>query len=116
MRASGALLVVLGLTLAADARAEVPLPLYPGCGDSEDLSVCPPGSGDWTLWNFTPAAFQVIDPAEVPLGIGNGVLPAWQLTTGRWDQLVAVADSGIEWSSGRLANKVFLNIGELPLP
>ncbi len=117
MRASGALFVLLGLGLAVDAWAEVPLPLYPGCGDSEDLSVCPPGSNDWTLWNFTPAAFEgVIDPAEEPLGIGNGVLPAWQITTGRWDQIVAVADSGIRWNSGRLAHKVFLNIGELPLP
>ena len=109
MRASGALLIALGLTLPASARAEVPLPVYPGCGDSEDLSVCPQGSTDWTLWNFTPESFTgVIDPAEAPLGIGNGVLPAWQVTTGRWEQLVAVADSGIRWDAGRLANKAWL--------
>ncbi len=117
MRASRVLLVALGLTVPVSAWAEVPIPVYPGCGDSEDLSVCPPGSTDWTLWNFTPESFTgVIDPAEAPLGIGNGVLPAWQVTTGRWDQLVAVADSGILWDSGRLANKAYLNVGELPLP
>ena len=110
-------LVVSILLLAAPASAEVPLPLQPGCGDSEDLSVCPPEADDFTLWNFTPSSFEgVIDPAEVPLGVGNGVLPAWQTTTGRWDQVVAVGDSGIKWNSWHLRAKVFLNVGELPLP
>ena len=114
MRAAAACFLLLIPSLAL---AEVPLPLQPGCGDSEDLSPCPPDAGDWSLWNFTPAEFEgVIDPAEIPLGVGNGVLPAWQISTGRWDQVVAVGDSGVLWDSGQIKRKVFLNIDELPVP
>ncbi|MCO4771784.1 MAG: VCBS repeat-containing protein [Deltaproteobacteria bacterium] len=109
-------LLLLFAALPTFALAELPTPVTPECGNSADLSVCPPGSGDWTLWNFTPADFEVLDPAEVPLGIGNGVLPAWQVSTGRWDQVVAVADSGIRWDSWKTVNKIFLNVDELPLP
>lgn len=113
------LLIVLSLLLApASARAEVPLGTYPGCGDSEDLSVCPlEVGGNWTMWNFTPSVvLDRIRPEEIELGIGNGVLPAWQISTGRWDSIVAVADSGIKWQEYDLANKIFLNTGELPVP
>ena len=110
-------LALLVFLVASPASAEVPLPLQPGCGDTEDLAGCPPEADDFSLWNFTPSSFTgVIDPAEAPLGIGNGVLPAWQVTTGRWDQIIAVADSGVKWQSGQIARKVFLNIGELPVP
>jgi len=117
MRRGSSLAVFLLVFAVESAHAEVPLPPYPECGLSQDLSVCPPGADDWTFWNFTPdSLLPIIDPAEVPLGIGNGVLPAWQTSTGHWDQIVAVADSGIMWDSWQLRNKIFLHIGELPLP
>ncbi|MEE2827575.1 MAG: FG-GAP-like repeat-containing protein [Myxococcota bacterium] len=110
--------LVVGVLAAAPARGDVPLPAYPDCEIDQDLSQCPAeASGNWALWSHTPAELLgQIRPDEVDLGIGNGVLPAWRLGTGRWDQLIAVADSGIKWRDHDLVNKVFLNVGELPLP
>ncbi len=111
--------LALSLFVPTIASADLPLGAYPGCGDGEDqLDACPgEADGNWTLWNFTPeVVMDRIRPEEIELGIGNGVLPAWQISTGRWESLVAVADSGIKWQEYDIANKVFLNVGELPLP
>ncbi len=111
--------LVLALFFAPNGvRAEVPIGLYPDCGATEDFSACPgEAAGNWTYWGFTPASIQdQVRPDEIELGIGNGVLEAWQVTTGQWDAVLAVADSGIKWQAGDLHNKVFLNIAELPLP
>jgi hypothetical protein len=114
---AGLAATALLLAPAGAARAEVPLPAYPGCGDSEDLSLCPDEADDWTHWGFTPASLLGrIREAEIPLGIGNNSLQAWQFGSGHWEDLVAVADSGIDWGEPDLDEKVFLNVGELPLP
>ncbi len=111
------LLVLLPVLAAAPAAAEVPLGPFPDCGATPDTNGCPGESGNWTFFHFTPdVVADTIRPAELELGIGNAVLPAWQHGVGRWQSIVAVADSGIMWQEGDLANKVFLNVGELPLP
>ena len=104
------------LLLAAPASAEVPLPAYPDCGP--DLVACPSdGVGNWTYWGHTPASLQsILRPEEIDFGIGNAVLPAFVHGTGRWDRLVAVADSGIDWREHDLWFKTWLNAAELPLP
>jgi len=98
--------------------AEVPVPVYPDCGVAGDLSACPSETaGDWKLWGHTPVEVEaILRPEEIELGIGNAVTEAWRHSTGRWDQIVVVADAGIVWRSSDLINKVFLNVGELPLP
>jgi hypothetical protein len=110
--------LIVALLWPLPARAEVPVPNYPDCGVGGDLSACPAeAAGDWKLWSHTPAELEAtLRPEEIELGIGNGVTEAWRTTTGRWDQIVVVADSGIIWRSTDLINKVFLNTGELPLP
>ncbi|HLW17180.1 MAG TPA: S8 family serine peptidase, partial [Actinomycetota bacterium] len=47
---------------------------------------------------------------------GAGTNHAWEITTGRPDTVIAITDSGIEWSRPEIANKVHLNFGELPVP
>src|SRR5581483_1734694 len=47
---------------------------------------------------------------------GPGTNHAWEVTTGRPDTLITVMDSGILWNTPELANKIHLNMGELPVP
>src|SRR5438874_5386826 len=47
---------------------------------------------------------------------GAGTNHAWEVSTGRPDTIIGVEDSGIEWNTPELANKVHLNRGELPVP
>lgn len=108
----------LATTLPASAaRAELPLPPAPGCGEDGDLSACPPEAHEWVYWSHMPESLTgQVRPEEIPLGAGMGATRAWARWTGRWEDLVAVADSGIRWQSGHVARKVFLNHEELPLP
>src|SRR3954453_6462335 len=47
---------------------------------------------------------------------GPGTNRAWEVTTGRPDTAISVLDSGIEWNTPELVNKVRLNSRELPVP
>ena len=77
-------------------------------------------------WKLTDYAAQPGDPDYDPAvaknpqelhGVkGAGVNRAWEVTTGRPDTVLAVLDSGIEWNTPELVNKVWLNWRELPLP
>jgi hypothetical protein len=72
---------------------------------------------DWTYLSYIPSRSRnSVRPAELALGSGNRVDRAWRLTTGRWDAVVAVGDSGVDWSNSDLINKIYLNVAELPLP
>ena len=112
------LLMGVALLLAEPAGAELPVPAFPECGLGGDLQGCPnEAAGDWKLWGHTPD--QVLDtlrPQEVELGIGNNATGAWRHGSGRWDQVIVVADGGIVWRTEDLINKVMLNVAELPLP
>ncbi|MEB2285259.1 MAG: FG-GAP-like repeat-containing protein [Myxococcales bacterium] len=119
------------------ARAEFP---YPQCGGPLAPSCSDPA--DYASYLFLPATVpptippdldpndfrfsSLVDPA-VPAtarelhGVrGPSVDTAWQVTTGRPDVVIAILDSGIDWSDagamGDLAAKVRLNAAELPLP
>ena len=112
---------LLGMVAAASPsvlRAEVPVGIFPACGELGDLSLCPAETaGDWKLWGHTPdEVLDTVRTAEIDLGIGNNATGAWRHTTGRWDQIIVVADGGIVWRTQDLINKVFLNTAELPLP
>ena len=111
-----AFVVVVSVIGAFEVQAEVPVAVFPDCGVA--LAGGPQeASGDWTLWGHTPdEVLDTLREAEVELGIGNNATGAWRHTTGRWDQVIVVADGGIVWRTPDLINKVLLNTAELPLP
>lgn len=104
--------------LLSPAFATLPLPTFPSCGalDREDL--CPSDLGDkWYLLSYVPDwSRDSVRPAELSLGSGIGADRAWRVTTGRFDVLLAFGDTGISWQDTNIVNKVYVNIGELPLP
>ena len=105
------------LLVSLVARGAVPLGIYPDCAqDRPDL--CPPELvGDWSMIGWIPAgSVDTIRPAELALGSGIAADVAFRHTTGRWDAIVAVLDSGIYWQEDDLWSKIHLNAGELPLP
>lgn len=105
------------LLLPAIAHAELPLPVQADCSHEDGFASCPQeAGGNWTHFGHVPESIQDLRPQELPHGIGNAVLPAWRLSTGRFDVIVSVGDSGIDWSTRDLVNKVRLNQAELPLP
>ena len=100
------------------AQAEVPLPVFPECEAPYLDEVCPDDlDAEWWMISTIPEYAQDnIREAELDFGSGCWADQAWQTTTGSFSTVVAVGDSGIEWDSKHLVNKVFLNVGELPLP
>jgi hypothetical protein len=98
------------------AAAAVPTDAYPDCGE-ENLAACPSDFGDWDMISWIPAgSVASVRPAELALGSGISADIAFQHTTGRWDAVVAVLDSGIFWQESSLWPKIHLNAGELPIP
>ncbi len=131
LRAS--LLVALAVAVARPSLATFPYPAPPP-GTPVDYAALrlpatmPPthpndfiGDTAWKLGS-DQSGNPVIDadPHELFGVTGMSVDLAWQVTTGRPDVVIAVLDSGIEWrdagAMADLANKVFLNRNELPLP
>ena len=73
--------------------------------------------GRWHLLSFIPDhALATIRPEELDLGSGLHADRAWQITTGSADIVIAVLDSGINWDSWELVNKIYINSGEVPVP
>jgi uncharacterized protein (TIGR03382 family) len=107
---------MIAIGLAAVALAGVPQGPWPDCAE-DNLGACPSDFGDWDMISWIPpGSLQTVRPAEIPLGSGIAADQAFQITGGRWDAIVAVLDSGIYWQEDDLAEKFFLNAGELPLP
>lgn len=110
---------LLLLALFAPAlHAELPLPTYPQCGEQDRPDLCPPDLGQswWQISYIPEGSRQSVRPEELAIGSGNRNDRAWRVTTGRWDVLLAVADSGVDWGKWSYRNKIALNMGELPLP
>ncbi len=111
--------MVLSVLLVSLAHATVPIaPSFPGCGDPETPELCPPDlEEDWALINYIPEqSLASVREAELELGSGISANVAWETTTGRWDVLLAVADSGVLWGNSDIVNKLYINTGELPPP
>jgi hypothetical protein len=111
-------LLLLSLFGLPAARATLPIPTYPDCGTPDRPDLCPDDLDEsWEMLSYVPAsARDSVRPAELDLGSGNNVDLAWRVTTGRFDVLVAIGDSGVDWSSVHIRSKIHLNQGELPLP
>ena len=112
--------LTLLLTMFMDvAFATVPIsPTFPGCGNPETPELCPPDlEEDWAFINYVPdhSLGSVREP-ELELGSGIAANVAWETTTGRWDVLLAVTDSGVEWHHQDIVNKLHINVAELPPP
>jgi len=106
------------LLLVGAARAELPLPTFPTCGIPDRPDLCPSDLGEsWSLISYIPYAQRSsVRPEEISLGSGVWADQAWRTTTGRFDVLLAFADTGITWSNTGLIDKVYVNTGEVPLP
>jgi hypothetical protein len=81
------------------------------CKDSQKLTDYAPQPGDS---DYDPTVEN--DPQELYGVKGAGTNRAWEVTTGRPDTVISVLDSGIEWETPELVNKVELNRLELPPP
>jgi hypothetical protein len=73
-------------------------------------------TGQWELFGFQPdrsPGGQTLRPEEVGKPSGASVDAAWRFTIGDPRVKIAVLDSGIKWQERDLADKAFLNTGEL---
>lgn len=106
------------LLLATALRAELPMPTFPACGEPDRPDLCPDDLREyWPMISYIPAGSRdTVRPAELEIGSGQGEDRAWRVTTGRWDVMLAVADSGVDWADSGYRSKIALNLGELPLP
>ncbi len=99
------------------AFADLPLSVYPNCGEADAEDLCPNDADDWNVLSYIPADQQTnIQESELELGSGNRLDKALRYHTGRFDVSVGIMDSGIDWSHKDLVNKYFLNAAELPVP
>lgn len=115
MRRSATLLVAF---FAAPAAAAPPRAPYPDCA-VDNLAACPPeiDENDWEMVSWIPARSQAtIRAAEQDLGAGVRADVAFRRSLGRWEDAVAIVDSGFEWQNGEMGVKIRLNEAELPLP
>jgi hypothetical protein len=75
------------------------------------------GSGNWKLTSARSTTQSIYsNPQELCGVLGASVDTAWQTTTGRPTTVIAVLDSGIEWCSAAVVNRIYLNRAALPLP
>ena len=103
--------------LTSITKAEIPLGLFPNCSQ-EQQDQCPDDLNEkWYLIDWIPeVARESVRESEKNLGSGNGVNPAWAYSTGRFDVIVGIMDSGIKWEKDDLKNKFYLHQPELPIP
>src|SRR5262245_18828398 len=113
------LCLLFALCLAAPADAAWPPPADDANIDYSDPANWPndPSFDDaWELWSFVPRNLRAqVDETSRRLGTGMHVDRAFAKTIGDPRVIVAVTDSGIEWSAAELINQVYLNPGELPV-
>ncbi|MEA2315768.1 MAG: hypothetical protein QOI03_2460, partial [Solirubrobacteraceae bacterium] len=66
---------------------------------------------------LTPNAVYAVGPnAGKPMVAGFNAAGAWKAARGRPDVVVAILDTGIDWSARGLRDQIHLNTGELPYP
>ncbi len=70
----------------------------------------------WEAWSFVPKKIMAqVDERTKRLGTGGHYDRAYAKTLGDRRVLIAVLDSGIEWTNDDLVNKHYLSAGELPV-
>ena len=75
------------------------------------------GGADWKLTSSRTTDPTVDRNPQELCGVeGNSVDLAWQVTTGRPSTVIAVLDSGIEWCSPGVVDKIYINRRAVPLP
>lgn len=103
--------------ISTPATAELPLPVYPECGEIDRPDLCPPDANGWEVHSYIPADDRnTIREAELEYGSGNRLDKAFRIGTGRFDVTVGIMDSGTTWDHSDLVNKFYLHAPELPLP
>src|SRR5207248_11441804 len=66
---------------------------------------------------LTPDAVYSAGPhAGKPMVAGFNAAGAWKAERGRTDSVIAILDTGIDWSQRGLRDQIHLNTGELPYP
>ncbi|HEX4188753.1 MAG TPA: S8 family serine peptidase [Solirubrobacteraceae bacterium] len=66
---------------------------------------------------LTASALYAVGPnAGKPMVAGFNAAGAWKVERGRPDTVVAILDTGIDWSERGLRDQIHLNTGELPYP
>jgi Subtilase family len=66
---------------------------------------------------LTPSAVYAVGPnAGKPMVAGFNAAGAWKAERGRPDTVIAILDTGIDWSARGLRDQIHLNTGELPYP
>jgi len=97
-------------------QAELPAGPWPDCSEANQAA-CPSDLGaQWNLISWVNPQVALDDPTEAALGSGIAADHAWRTTAGRFDVVIAVLDSGIQWDSWQVRRKVRLNRLELPEP
>jgi hypothetical protein len=64
----------------------------------------------------TSAVYAVGPNAGKPMVAGFNAAGAWKAERGRSDTVVAILDTGVDWSERGLREQIHLNTGELPYP
>src|SRR5580693_556770 len=110
----------LGPLCPGDASAGWPPPATATAADMADPANWPndpgyafsdTGSGQWNFYSFMPSVATMVRPQETASGMSIDL--AWRLTIGDDSVHIAITDSGIEWDSADLVDKVWLNYKEL---
>ena len=111
-------LILCSLAAPQAVQAELPMGTFELCGEIDRPDLCPDDlEEDWPFISYIPSDVrETIMDSELSLGSGMWVDRAWRTTTGRTDVVLAVADSGVDWSERSLIDKYALNVAELPLP
>jgi MYXO-CTERM domain-containing protein len=115
-------ILFLGLLLAVTLPAHAGWPPDETAGtvdykDPANWPNDPDYGGMWKYWSFVPdKILNSVDDRTKRLGTGAHIDQAFAKTTGDPNVIIAVTDSGIEWESADILNRLYLNKGELKPP
>ena len=92
--------------------------IFVECGIPYMPSACPDDlDEEWWQLSYIPMEnLDTIRAGELDGASGVSADLAWRLSTGSFDTLISVGDSGIQWEDTALTNKVYVNVGEVPYP
>lgn len=101
---------------SSDMKNPANWPNDPGYGYKASEKASERKSGQWQFYSFipdrSPGGFvPPLNPGETASGMSVDL--AWRHTIGDDRVLIAVLDSGIKWDEADLAEKAYLNLGEL---